>query len=521
MENERITRDTDKQKKFKDELKEESKKYYGVEKCYASHKPYKGLIASHIKPYKICVLEGDEDSQFDINNGLLLAKAIDDYFDKFELTFDINGRIIFSDSIPEEIKEEFSEYYLEDFIYNKKRKNYMNIHRSIFFYKNYYHKEIIKIKSTDNLERFNLPYLDCGIKLYRDKIIVLKNDRWELCSLYKSKSEFIERTQSLYDLSFYISSADLYNKMNQEKKYLLNEIPNGFNCLSSTVLFDEENKIVKENAFKISSANYNLQEGIPQRFISLLEKIFNDEKYIKYFRKIINIAIKGKGFSKGVLFYGDLDSIEYLLEILRKVFGSYYYEDVNTKKISKTKVTSESIPNCCILVIRINNEAIEKNTIDKLLSNDYFVKTILNHEQYIPFYIAEKNGVSIDNTLKFQLKGLLEKYNIDEIIEQEGSMILNWFINIDEEIDLDLSDNKILSNTKKTSVINWLNDNCIIIDDYSLKISATELYENYIEYMKKSNEEALSDKMFFRILSKYVSKKRYGSGVFYLGIKFK
>ena len=56
-----------KQNDYKARLEVESLSIYGVVKCYASHRPYKGLIASHMKPYKLCVLEGDEASLFNIS----------------------------------------------------------------------------------------------------------------------------------------------------------------------------------------------------------------------------------------------------------------------------------------------------------------------------------------------------------------------------------------------------------------------------------------------------------------------
>ena len=79
-----LNRDTNKQFEYKTLLENESISQYGTKKCYACHKSYKGLIASHIKPYKLCVLDNDTYSRFNINNGLLLAKHIDDYFDKYD-----------------------------------------------------------------------------------------------------------------------------------------------------------------------------------------------------------------------------------------------------------------------------------------------------------------------------------------------------------------------------------------------------------------------------------------------------
>ena len=135
MINDKITRDQKLHNEYKMKLKQEAIQVYGEVKCYASHKPYKGLIASHIKPYKLCVLEGDTYSEFNINNGLLLAKTIDDYFDKLLITFDENGKIICSDMVPDEIKEEFSEYQLDELIFNDERKSYMRLHRALYFIK--------------------------------------------------------------------------------------------------------------------------------------------------------------------------------------------------------------------------------------------------------------------------------------------------------------------------------------------------------------------------------------------------
>ena len=178
MKNPKITRDQQQQQIYKDKLKEESIKIYGKELCYASKKPYKGLIASHIKSYKICNLEGDTASEFDINNGLLLSSTIDDYFDKYLITFDECGKIILCETIPEEIKEEFSGFSLDKSVYNNERKEYMKIHRSIFYYKNYCQNDPTTTKLIHKI-----PYFDCGIKIYKGSVIVNEETNYEKSTL--------------------------------------------------------------------------------------------------------------------------------------------------------------------------------------------------------------------------------------------------------------------------------------------------------------------------------------------------
>lgn len=53
-------RDSKEQRLYKEELIKESIAIYGKELCYATKLPFKSLIASHIKPYKLCVIEGDK-----------------------------------------------------------------------------------------------------------------------------------------------------------------------------------------------------------------------------------------------------------------------------------------------------------------------------------------------------------------------------------------------------------------------------------------------------------------------------
>ena len=129
-------RDPIKYRIYRTELKQESVSVYGKEVCYVEKKPFKGLTASHIKPSHICLREHNDDQAYDVNNGLLLSPNVDAYFDKFDITFDDNGKIIFGKQVPLEIRRELEFKGLDKIILNDDRKIYMSYHRKTFSERN-------------------------------------------------------------------------------------------------------------------------------------------------------------------------------------------------------------------------------------------------------------------------------------------------------------------------------------------------------------------------------------------------
>jgi len=125
-------RDGVKHRIYKEELKEESFSIYGAAVCYLDKKPYKSLIASHIKPCNTCLREHKEDQAYDVNNGLLLSPTVDSYFDKQDITFSDDGEMIFSKVVEPPVREEFGKYRLDGKILNEARKRYLAYHRALF-----------------------------------------------------------------------------------------------------------------------------------------------------------------------------------------------------------------------------------------------------------------------------------------------------------------------------------------------------------------------------------------------------
>lgn len=129
-------RDGIKHRLYKEELKAESIALYGEPVCYLDKKPYKSLIASHIKPCIDCLKENREDQAYDANNGLLLSPTADSYFDKNDITFADDGHIIIGKDVAESVKADFEQYHLDEKVLNNQRKRYLEYHRRLFEKKN-------------------------------------------------------------------------------------------------------------------------------------------------------------------------------------------------------------------------------------------------------------------------------------------------------------------------------------------------------------------------------------------------
>lgn len=117
---------------YKQELKDEAEFIYGNIVCFFDKKPHKVLIASHIKPYKHCMKDGKEKEAYDPENGLLLNQDVDSYFDKFEVSFSDDGKMLIGKKVPDAIRVEFEKHRLDSEVLTNARKRYLAYHRKIF-----------------------------------------------------------------------------------------------------------------------------------------------------------------------------------------------------------------------------------------------------------------------------------------------------------------------------------------------------------------------------------------------------
>ena len=112
-------------------------------KCMVEDVHYPVLIASHIRPYKDCRDNNDWDAAFDVNNGLLLSKNLDSLFDLGYITFEINGDIVTSDELSQDVKEKLKPLKLNTIYINSDRKEYLKTHRKLVFNKRFKKRIVI------------------------------------------------------------------------------------------------------------------------------------------------------------------------------------------------------------------------------------------------------------------------------------------------------------------------------------------------------------------------------------------
>ena len=91
---------------------------------------------SHIKPKQLCVDEGNEQQAYDINNALLLSPNVDQYFDKFDISFADNGSVLIGTNVSNEVRVEFEKMQLDNKVLNDKRREYLKYHRDRFYKRN-------------------------------------------------------------------------------------------------------------------------------------------------------------------------------------------------------------------------------------------------------------------------------------------------------------------------------------------------------------------------------------------------
>jgi predicted restriction endonuclease len=102
------------------------------------------LIASHIKPYQVCINEDRVDQATDYLNGLSLSPTYDKLFDQGYITFMDNGRLICGTQL--------SSYTWEKLNINPNAKNIMRIYpEDRVEYLDYHRKNVFQDSITDIL----------------------------------------------------------------------------------------------------------------------------------------------------------------------------------------------------------------------------------------------------------------------------------------------------------------------------------------------------------------------------------
>lgn len=115
---------------------EESIRVYGKKISWYSKQESQGLVVSHIYASADALKNWEFDAAYDPNNALLLKPGDEDqYFDKYKMTFDKNGKPHFSDDVRESFIEEskINNYKLDMEILTAERINYLEHYHQLRF----------------------------------------------------------------------------------------------------------------------------------------------------------------------------------------------------------------------------------------------------------------------------------------------------------------------------------------------------------------------------------------------------
>lgn len=390
--------------------------------------------------------------------------------------------------------------------YSERKKN-LEIHRSIFYYKNYLQG---RMEAPDPVKAFKVPIFDCDLKVYKGNVIHKVNGYWTVCQPSKTKQTFVHITGC--ELKTYISNADFLGKLLEEPAYLIDEIPDGLNTPDGIWTDVEGYRTIGEKNLRISSTYVNPEQGEPIKFVQFLRQAFNNkDENLQLFRAILKMAVMGNGFQSSVFITGNKSTINILLGVMKNVFGSYMYEYTNIKELYKG-ITEDSIPNCRMLVIKTRKSLPDDKTIADLQKNTFFQESVLNMDKYTTLYIVEDKQYQVDNAFIFRFSAAKS----DERLISEAGKILNWIL--DTEVDIKTFDqaSATIPKTNATAVNAWLSDCCIITSEKKAFTSAEQLFSAFKDYSRSHGFADISKKAFCSELStRPILKIRRGSGIYY------
>ena len=119
-------RDNYKHRLWVDDLKDEAD-----QKCMVDRISIR-VTGSHIKSWEDCRDQGNEEEAYNVNNGLLLNKELDDLFDNGLISFKEDGTILFTknrDKLGSDKIDQLNKYRLHKDFINPERLKYLEYHR--------------------------------------------------------------------------------------------------------------------------------------------------------------------------------------------------------------------------------------------------------------------------------------------------------------------------------------------------------------------------------------------------------
>lgn len=131
-----VSRDPTMFRIMKERIKQESRKKYGTVLCYLTKREQKGLVVSHIWRSADALREMNVEAAYDYENALILEPTTDQYFDKYDITFNEYGEPAFNYEVPEYLVDSLSTYKVDEEVLTTRRKRYLKMHNDNFNEKN-------------------------------------------------------------------------------------------------------------------------------------------------------------------------------------------------------------------------------------------------------------------------------------------------------------------------------------------------------------------------------------------------
>lgn len=321
---------------------------------------------------------------------------------------------------------------------------------------------------------------------------------------------------------------DLYNQQELpfKKEYMMSQ------CLSCGIDLDTE----------------------PAKWLKFLDDIFeSDQEMINYVRKVLSYSMSGSTREQQMwIFYGDGNNGKSLmLEILNELMGSYSITSrpellVDTKSANVSSEEIARLKGKRVTILeeikdgdRMNESLVKQLTsglgkmTGRFLYGNTFEFTLIAKILQASNYKPKVKGIDKGIWRRINLVPLyrdftnvLNKDLRDELME-ELPQIAGWLckgFKIYLEEGLDKKPQKILKETKEYKeesdiVQTWINENCEI--EKGAWTRATDLFEDFVLWCKKNQENILTQTAFGRNMGKKFKRLTYSTGKVYSGIKLR
>lgn len=122
---------------MKENLKEECISKYGKLVCYFTKKEFKGLVVSHIWRSEDALKSMDVDAAYDYENAILLEPNTDSYFDKYNLTFSMDGNPTYDSTVSKDFINDHIGNKLDLEVLTDKRKGFLIKHNEKYRLNNF------------------------------------------------------------------------------------------------------------------------------------------------------------------------------------------------------------------------------------------------------------------------------------------------------------------------------------------------------------------------------------------------